>query len=217
MHTSILVAMAVVVAPSVLGRAPEKEPAPAHGNMLGNVISVSDADGKDLFELVLGGASLAGDKIELSGWVKPAGSLAKGEPASATVVGTLAKEPAPDYVAGRARRTAAQRGAVRAPEAAGSGTSGSDPTEEQRKAEATALAMGVTGCEVMFLTLAVPKTLASTVGGDTLQINVALAKIDNGAGVRFSKLLCNVVYATLSGGDAKAEIETLDRALASAK
>lgn len=217
------------------------------GNLRGAVIAVrGDAD-RHLFDYVVAEARVVGGRLELVGAIRPPGGRHAGPAASATLLGTLSKEAAPEYHAGRARRAAAQRRAAQpasgAPaeqqpggppataESAGqvgqlaqstqSTARDTEPVAPEggrpREELAPAAAGPVTGCEVMFFRVALPPRYAAAAGGPNVQLNVAFARLDNQAGLEIGRHVCRVASALGSGEDAAAEVADLNRALGAAR
>lgn len=106
------VALAAAAAASLLG-APAvfaKSPGgPAGGYLTSNVVAVRDASDRPIFDFVVTGASIVDGKLQLRGTVRKPGATGAGTPATASLAGTLAKEPSPAYAEGRRRRAEAQR------------------------------------------------------------------------------------------------------------
>jgi hypothetical protein len=222
------------------------------GNLRGSVIAVRTVADRPAFDFVLAKAAIVNGKLELHGDALPPGrTTPKRGTLKATLVGTLAKEPTPEYLAARAKRNAARSGAARpssgqaTPQTPGgpattsetasdlgqlsqstqstarttpepAGTDGERPktAKEPIKAAAT----GITGCEVMYLRLELPPAYVAAAGGKSVQLNVALAQIDNQHGVHVNQRICRVVRA-LEGGDetAEAELAELNRLVSGGK
>lgn len=92
---------------------------------------------------------------------------------------------------------------------------GEKPKEEKpAKQDAKALLAGAAGCEVIFLKMEIPAPYATAAGGKTVQLNVALAPIDNTAGVDLNHRICLVAYAIdANDGTAGNEVAELNRSL----
>jgi len=97
-------------------RSPAAHAAPRtiEGNMRGNVVAVRSDRDRPIFEYVLTGARITNGKLELVGTLRASGGRSGvTAPGTATLVGSLAKEISPEYVAARSRRNAARSGAQR--------------------------------------------------------------------------------------------------------
>jgi hypothetical protein len=221
------------------------------GLMRGNVIAVRSDRDQPLFDFVLSEARLVDGKLELEGSIRPTAKTAAAAAAtSATLVGTLAKEPSPEYAAARARRNAARSGAQRNPASGetakqkpgGAPTSAENAGElgqlaqstqstarttpagaevtggESKNGKASAAATGISGCEVVFLKMQLPARYAARAGSPNVQLNVALAQLDNRPGTELNQPLCRVVYALESKDEsADAELERLNAMLSGTK
>ncbi len=91
---------------------------------------------------------------------------------------------------------------------------GGEKPKEEKPGDAKAMLAGAAGCEVIFLKLEIPAPYATAAGGKTVQLNVALAPIDNRAGVDLNHRICLVAYAIdANDGTASAEVAELNRSL----
>jgi hypothetical protein len=77
---------------------------------------------------------------------------------------------------------------------------------------------GISGCELIYLRMRLPARYATGAGSANVQLNVALAQIDNKTGTDLNQRLCRVVYALETEDDsADAELEHLNHLLGEAK
>jgi hypothetical protein len=65
--------------------------------------------------------------------------------------------------------------------------------------------------------MALPARYAAAAGGREVQLNVALARIDNRAGDDLNRGICRVLLAMETGGAVDAELAELNRLLGAAK
>jgi hypothetical protein len=94
-----------------------------------------------------------------------------------------------------------------------------DAKEPKDNGTATSAAVsGPTGCDVVFVRMAVPAAYTGRAGSRTLQVGVTLAVVDNAVGIEINRRLCRIAEAAASGDtNLGAEVDALNRILSGAK
>jgi hypothetical protein len=167
------------------------------GNLRGNVIAVRSVADRPVFDYALTEARVVNGKLELLGSIRPAGRKAtKGGAASATLVGSLAKDPDPEYFVQRAKRNAARTGRVQpAPGQPAEQKPGGPATTSEAAGEMGQLAQS---------TQSTARTTPEVVGPEGVKPKdgktVAAATGVSGCEVMFLRMQLPAAYAAAAGG-----------------
>jgi hypothetical protein len=146
------------------------------------------------FSFVLDGAAMANGGLRLNGTFRAAGRAAR---ASATILASTARVRNP--------RSASTDQVYRK----------QDEPDSRASVGQDGQAVLVSGCEVLFLRLIPGPKMQSLIGsGDTIQLGVVLASLDNEAGEAINRLICRLAQGRLDGPVAAKHIDELNRLLA---